>query len=260
MTVIRPRRPAPGKSVEDLAPQLVKEWHSALNAPLSPADVSAGSSLHAWWRCVECGHEWSARVSSRTRVNGAGCKPCGHRRAGDKKASPRHGISLTDAYPHLARQWDAHRNAPMTPDRVGPGSSQPYWWVCVCGRSWKARPSDRTRSDRGPSSALCPYCVRTVTQRQRARPLHERSLMALHPELAAQWHPTRNAQLQPHAVSPGSNRKVWWRGLCGHDWQTRVSRRVEGRGLPLLRRPARRIRKRSCNMGAKDRCTVASDA
>lgn len=38
------------------------------------------------------------------------------------------------------------------------------------------------------------------------------------PEVAKQWS-TRNFPLLPKNISYGSNKKVWWRGECGHEWQ-----------------------------------------
>jgi hypothetical protein len=48
------------------------------------------------------------------------------------------------------------------------------------------------------------------------------------PELARQWHPTKNGTLGPKDVTPGSRREVWW--LCGkgHWWLARVCDRTRG--------------------------------
>ncbi|MGW6939969.1 zinc-ribbon domain-containing protein [Streptomyces xanthophaeus] len=231
VSVIRPRRPAPGRSLQEQAPHLSVEWHPTRNGALTPASVSTGSSLHAWWLCNRCGFEWSARVSSRTRPLGAGCPPCGSQSAARKKSVPLQGISLAAKYPQIADQWDYQRNAPASPHLVGPGSNQRYWWLCFCGNSWQARPSDRTR-DGAKAPTACPGCSRRATARRMARPEPENSLALLHPLLAVQWHAKRNGGLKPHDVSPGSNRAAWWKGPCGHEWQARVSRRAEGHGCP----------------------------
>ena len=44
------------------------------------------------------------------------------------------------------------------------------------------------------------------------------SLEIMFPEVAKQWS-TRNFPLLPKDVSYGSNKKIWWRGECGHEWQ-----------------------------------------
>lgn len=41
-------------------------------------------------------------------------------------------------------------------------------------------------------------------------------LPTTHPELAEQWHPTKNGNLKPTDVTAGSNKKVWWRHWCDH--------------------------------------------
>ena len=58
------------------------------------------------------------------------------------------------------------------------------------------------------------------------------SLADADPRLAAQWHPTRNGGLRPSAFSPRSRRRVWWLGPCGHEWETSVYNRAQGRGCP----------------------------
>ena len=37
------------------------------------------------------------------------------------------------------------------------------------------------------------------------------------PELAAEWHPTKNGELVPEDISYGSGRKLWWRCAEGHE-------------------------------------------
>ena len=49
--------------------------------------------------------------------------------------------------------------------------------------------------------------------------------------LIAEWHPTRNGDLDVRTISSGSNRKVWWLGSeCGHEWEALVANRSLGRG------------------------------
>ena len=70
-------------------------------------------------------------------------------------------------------------------------------------------------------------------------------LSKTHPELAAQWHPTRNEGLTPEDVRANSYKKVWWVCGKGHEWDSRVNRRaltntvarfVPAKGLPLKTR------------------------
>ena len=50
------------------------------------------------------------------------------------------------------------------------------------------------------------------------------SLATVHPELVAEWS-DRNLPLTPDGVTFGSNKKVWWKGSCGHEWQASVKAR-----------------------------------
>ena len=48
------------------------------------------------------------------------------------------------------------------------------------------------------------------------------------PELAKQWHPSKNANLTPEMVTAYSNKSVWWQCLCGYEWQAKINNRSNG--------------------------------
>jgi len=58
---------------------------------------------------------------------------------------------------------------------------------------------------------------------RRATP--EYNLQTEFPEVAAEWHPTKNGDLKPTDVTPYSGKRVWWRCDKGHEWKTSVSNR-----------------------------------
>ena len=62
----------------------------------------------------------------------------------------------------------------------------------------------------------------------------ENDLATTHPSLAAEWHPTRNGDLHPTALSAGSHKKAWWKcQTCAHEWQAKVAdRALGGYGCP----------------------------
>ncbi len=55
------------------------------------------------------------------------------------------------------------------------------------------------------------------------------NLHVLRPDLAKEWHPTKNGALGPKDVTPGSRKKVWWLCEQGHWWLASVFDRVRGR-------------------------------
>ena len=57
-------------------------------------------------------------------------------------------------------------------------------------------------------------------------------LSEVHPELVAEWS-ERNLPLTPDKITYGSNKVVWWKGACGHEWQTSVKARSNGENCPI---------------------------
>ena len=61
------------------------------------------------------------------------------------------------------------------------------------------------------------------------------SLAEVHPELVSEWS-EKNLTLTPDGITFGSNKKVWWRGACGHEWQTthpKIASEWSEKNLPL---------------------------
>lgn len=58
-------------------------------------------------------------------------------------------------------------------------------------------------------------------------------LASVNPELALEWHPTKNGSLKPTMVKANSHEKVFWLGKCGHTWSAQINNRnAHGRGCP----------------------------
>ena len=54
----------------------------------------------------------------------------------------------------------------------------------------------------------------------------------MHPELIVEWS-KKNLPLTPDGITFGSNKVVWWKGSCGHEWQTSVKARPKGEKCPI---------------------------
>lgn len=52
------------------------------------------------------------------------------------------------------------------------------------------------------------------------------SLAYCYPEIAKEWHPTKNGLLTPEKINKSARYVVWWLGKCGHEWQMPVSART----------------------------------
>lgn len=206
--------PIPGENdLSTLFPNVANEWHPTKNAPLTPSQVLPGSHRMVWWVC-ERGHQWQAMVKSR--VSGCGCPVCTNRevRPGEN--------DLATAYPDLARQWHPVKNGALTAHAVTAGTHRKVWWICEKGHEWQAEVCSRATN-----GTDCPVCAGKVIVPG------ENDLQSLFPDIAKEWHPTRNGTTTPGTVSPYSNRKVWWNCEKGHDYQAVVAARTQsGCGCP----------------------------
>lgn len=175
--------------------------------------------------------------------------------------------SLATLRPDLAAELHPTRNGNLDPFTLGVRSHRNVWWRgSVCGHEWQMSPNQRTSFRRG-----CPTCGKqrsiaaTIKRNQQPIPA-ERSLAAVHPHLLAEWHPTRNPGLEPYAIAPGSERKIWWRCAdCGHEWATAANDRTSirtGRPRPhgcpscararnAARQAARSVPSRERSFGAR---------
>jgi hypothetical protein len=71
------------------------------------------------------------------------------------------------------------------------------------------------RGDKG-----CPYCAGR-------RASTKNSLATVFPEIAAEWHPTKNGELTPRDVTAKNHRRVWWKcKACLFEWQTAINMRT----------------------------------
>ena len=60
----------------------------------------------------------------------------------------------------------------------------------------------------------------------------DNSLYKMRPHLVSEWS-DKKLPLTPDDISYGSNKVVWWRGKCGHEWQTSVKARSHGENCPI---------------------------
>ena len=195
-------------------PSLANEWHPTKNGELSPNMIVAGSDQRVWWICDK-GHEWKARLADRNK--GKGCPYC----AGQKVIP---GVNdLLTLNPALASEWNNEKNGELKPSMIMPNHNKKVWWKCSKGHEWEARVNSRNRGNG------CPYCSGLYVI------AGVNDLATKFPQIAAEWHPTKNGIITPKNVTKGSNKIVWWRCNEGHEWQSVIHSRTgkHGAGCPI---------------------------
>lgn len=191
-------------------PEVAKQWHPTKNT-VPVTSVIAGSNKAYWWMCA-ANHEWQVSANVRCKKN-SGCPGCNGKTTAN-------GNTLKDKFPHIAAEFHPTKNS-ITPDKLTPVSDKMVWWICPKNEThdYEAKVGNRTKRDTG-----CPYCTGKKT-------CTDNSFLSRYPEIASEWHPTRNAK-GPDAYTFGSGCSVWWQCTAGHEWESSMNNRVKGHGCP----------------------------
>jgi hypothetical protein len=187
-----------------LYPEIAEEWHPTENKELTPYDVTPGTGIKIYWLCPKCKSSYDMLCGNRAYCN-QNCPYCVGKRVNETN-------SLSSIYPDVAKEWD-YENNKINPENVYCTSSKYANWKCSkCNKTWRASICNRTRQQTG-----CPYCTGQKV-------CLENCLATINPELAKQWHPTRNDGLTPYNFTVNSNKKVWWYcDVCHMDYDTTIA-------------------------------------
>lgn len=135
-------------------------------------------------------------------------------------------LSLLEAYPEIASQWDYGKNIGFTPDNVTYGSNKKVWWICpICGQSYQKKISNRTApSKRENESNSCPICLGRIIIPE------YNSLKAKFPEIVEkEWDYKRNT-VEPDMIPPHYSKKVWWICSKGHSYSSLPGNKINNNG------------------------------
>jgi hypothetical protein len=204
-----------------LRPDLAREWHPTKNDNLSVKMVTEKSSKLVWWLGA-CGHEWQAKIYSRS--NGNNCPKCAHRLTSEE--TKRGEVLLGEVRPDLKDFWDVILNQDYRFEILTSGSKKNYWWKCKEGHSWESSPLALRKTKVG---IVCTIC----SGKKILKGFND--LATLRPDLASEWHPTKNGNITPDLIGKGTDYVVaWWLGACGHEWETKLTNRTaNNHGCPI---------------------------
>ena len=196
-------------------PRLAKEWHPTKNRELTPNNVTPSSGKKVWWKCSKGDdHEWDAVIANRNK--GIGCPICSNQKVAKSNC-------LGTVNPKLAKEWHPIRNGKLTPYDVLPSAGKKIWWKCQKGddHEWQATLANRSKGTN------CPICAGQKVA-------NSNCLATLYPEIAEQWHPTKNGKLTPNNFTIGAIKRAWWKCPKGddHEWEATINARSGGTGCP----------------------------
>ena len=224
-------------------PQIAQLWHPTKNGNLKPCDFTSGSGKRIWWFLPytdsntgkHFDFEW--HVPIRDCVKSGGCPYLA-------KSKPAVWVGFNDLesnYPELAKEWHPTKNGSLRPIDVTVGSEKKVWWYLPYDDSqtgkhfefeWEMNINKRTTRNFG-----CPFLS------GRAVWPGFNDLATVFPELAREWHPTKNGSLMPTDVTAYKNKKVWWYlpyddpktgKHFDFEWEASIMGRSQGNGCPYL--------------------------
>ncbi len=227
---------------------LLDQWHPTKNGMSTPKNVSAHNGNKFWWILAyddpdtgkHFDFEWESTVAHR--VEGLGCPYLYGR-----YAWPGYN-DLKTLRPEIAKEWHPTKNGQITPQDVTVGSGKKVWWYLPyddpkTGKhfdfEWEAMVRDRCGRD-----YKCPFISGKAVYKG------FNDLASCYPEIAKEWHPTKNGKLRADQVTVGSSKKVWW--YLPYDdpktgkhfdleWEATIVGRCNGIGCPYLSIPTKKI-------------------
>ncbi|MCI5631797.1 MAG: zinc-ribbon domain-containing protein [Bacilli bacterium] len=204
----------------------VEDWDYTKNKH-NPDYYTKGSGVKVWWKCHVCGHEWRTPICDRTRDFKHGCPACSNRILVKGKND------LQTTNPELIKEWNFELNGSLLPSDVAQYSRTKIWWKCSkCGYSYQATPANRV------IGKGCGCCAGRVV----VPGIND--LATTRPDIAVDWHPTKNGDLKPTDVTKGRRDMIWWKcHICGHEWQDSLNHRNGGRGCACCNKERKKLLK-----------------
>lgn len=190
---------------------LAEIWSSKNEYPSS--NYSHFYKKLVWW-LEKCGHEY--QLAPARRVWALRCQVCVNR-----VIIP--GFNdLATLRPKISSEWHTTKNGDLKPTQVSVSKNLKIWWECKLGHEWFTSINSRTSKQ----NTNCPTCTgRTILS-------GFNDLQTTHPEVAVEWHPTKNGDLLPTHISQGNSLPIWWLCGLGHEYQavpySRTSKKTTG--------------------------------
>ena len=196
-----------GKSVADI-PLLKKEFYINKNN-INPKYISATSNIRFHWLCNK-GHSFQSAPNGRTQLNVkrnkevGECPYCSNQLVCDDN-------SFATLHPELAKFWDHEKND-LTPKEIVGGHTKKVHWKCDKGHSFERSPYQQVNQ-----KIKCPSCGdkngKNITKLAK-----DNSLSFKFPEIARQWHSTKNGKLKPKdIIATNPTKEIWWKCEKGDD-------------------------------------------
>lgn len=186
----------PAESIASLKPYVAERWHHTLNGPRTPENHSAKAHTWVWLRCdYNHANLFELNGSKETLED---CSDCTR--------------SFFICRPELVEKyWDYERNVVSPKEILMEDRDTLIWWRCARNHCFQ-----KSAVHMKDSKTKCIWCYN----------MDHRNLTNEVPEVAAEWHPTKNGDKEANTYTRGSDEKVWWQCSEGHEWQAFIKNRA----------------------------------
>lgn len=259
--------------LQTINPKLAEEWNHSKNN-ISPTEITANSSKKVWWLCPNCGFEWKAVVSNRNRGSRCPhCyKQSSFSEQAIMFYLEAAGETIINRYLELGFELDIflpERKVAIeydgikyhnTPKKIAHDTMKDCKCLEFGIQLYRIRENglpllpDSVSICRDDDTLIALthsiielfkriHIISDIDVERDELLIIERyhsafldnSLAVKYPQIAAEWHPTKNGKLKPENVSTGVNTKVWWLGKCEHEWIATIASRCTGAGCKICR-------------------------
>lgn len=190
-----------------LHPELLDYWDSTLNPDIEQNSISPHLKKKIVWKCNKnSNHTW-IRTPIRMITGTGRCPHC------VEEMKRENNSYLIDSHPEIAQQFSFKNDFPL--QHVLKNSNQKFIWKCKQGHEWEATVQARTSRN-----SKCPFC----SNKRVVKGVND--FATLYPEIAKEWHPSKNSK-RPYEIKSKSHFKAVWKCVkCNHEWKTAVYHRT----------------------------------
>jgi hypothetical protein len=196
------------KLFADEYPDIYEYYMEDCTPKFNDSNLRAGSpNENICWRCPDCDMIYNA--APKRRAKSKCCPYCAGKKVCDWN-------SLGAKHPEIAKYWSQEHNY-LTPFDILPNTHTKYWWKCDKGHIFEMSGGHRVCGEQ-----KCGLCF--------GNEISEETQLTNHsPEVAAEWHPTKNGTMTPNMFSYGERYPAWWKCSKGHEWKTRIDTRCSNK-------------------------------
>ncbi|MBM3703410.1 MAG: hypothetical protein FJW63_10615 [Actinobacteria bacterium] len=128
---------------------------------------------------------------------------------------------LKNKYPSTKNEFIKELNLGIRFENLTIGTRKKIWWKCKKNNEhvWLASVNQRTS---GKKLRGCPFCAGKKVNKDNA-------ILSTNKLIAEEWNYELNKNLKPDNISPGSNKKVWWKCKKNneHVWLASPKQRIK---------------------------------